>query len=139
MPVHISRAVVWAFATLSVTPFLLHGASGSVERGKYLVENVAMCGDCHTPATAQGPDMSKWLKGSVLGFQPINPIPGWHKTAPDLTGTSRLFQRWGEAGMVKFLETGMGPSGHKADPPMPTYKMHAADAEAVVAYLKSLK
>jgi len=28
--------------------------AAKVERGKYLVENVGMCGDCHTPRNERG-------------------------------------------------------------------------------------
>jgi len=110
------------------------------ERGKYLVDEVGACGSCHTPRGADGkPDTAKYLKGATLNIAPIEPVQGWHKTSPDLTSTSRLFVRWKEEGMVKFLETGINPAGHVAEAPMPTYKMKHEDAEAVVAYLKSLK
>jgi mono/diheme cytochrome c family protein len=114
--------------------------SDKVARGKYLVEEVAQCGNCHTSKTSEGAlDKEKWLKGMTLDFEPMQPVKGWHKTSPDLTPGSRLWQRWGEAGLVKFLSTGLGPSGKPADPPMPMYKMTQEDAEAVVGYLKSLK
>ena len=40
---------------------------------------------------------------------------------------------------MQFFMTGLAPNGQPARPPMPQYKMNRADAEAVVAYLKSLK
>ncbi len=111
-----------------------------VAYGKYLVEEVAKCQDCHTPRADNGElDATKWLKGATLDFEPNRESKGWHKTCPDITSSSRLFARWGEPGLVKFLETGVGPSGHAADRPMPAYKLRPADAEAIVAYLKSLK
>jgi mono/diheme cytochrome c family protein len=128
--------LVWI--TLACACTLL--AQVQVERGRYLLEEVAKCQDCHTPRGERGePDKTKWLKGAVLDFQPIQPMPKWHKTAPDLTPAGSLWQRWGEQGLVKFLSTGTGPSGNPADPPMPAYKMKAEDAEALVAYLKTLK
>ncbi len=110
-------------------------------RGKYLVEEVARCQECHTPKLPDGQlNREKWLKGAVLNVQPIDPIKGWHKTSPDLTASGRLWQgRWGQAALVKLLSTGLGPGGNPADPPMPTYKMTQDDAEAVVEYLKTLK
>jgi mono/diheme cytochrome c family protein len=110
-------------------------------RGKYLVEEVARCQECHTPKLPDGQfNKEKWLKGVVLNVQPIDPIKGWHKTSPDLTASGRLWQgRWGQAALVKLLSTGLGPGGNPADPPMPTYKMTPDDAEAVVEYLKTLK
>jgi hypothetical protein len=111
-----------------------------IERGKYLVEEVARCQECHTARTAEGKfDDTKWLKGSTLKIQPIEEMKGWHKASPDITSTSRLWQRWGDSGMVKFLTTGVNPGGNPAGPPMPAYKMRQDDAEAVVEYLKSLK
>src|SRR5277367_4466277 len=112
-----------------------------IGRGKYLAEEVARCQECHTPKLADGQfDKDKWLKGTALNVQPIDAIKGWHKASPDLTATGRLWQgRWGQAVLVKFLSTGLGPSGKPADPPMPMYKMTQDDAEAVVEYLKSLK
>lgn len=126
---------------LSALPFVSQGLAQSdkIARGKYLVEEVAKCQECHTPKTAEGQfDKEKWLKGAVLNVQPIEPIKGWHKTSPDLTKGSRLWSRWGEAGLVKFFTTGLGPSGKPADAPMPTYKMTPDDAAAIVAYLNSL-
>ena len=115
-------------------------AAGEVDRGKYLVEEVAKCQNCHTPRGADGQlDQTKWLKGAALDFQPMQPMKEWHKTSPDLTPGSRLWQRWGEKGLTEFLKTGLGPSGHAADPPMPSYKLNSDDAEAIVQYLKSLK
>jgi len=115
-------------------------AESPAERGKYLVEGVAQCGDCHTPAGEKGvPDRARWLKGATLTFGPLQPVPGWRKAAPDLTPAGALWKNWGEKGLVKFLTTGLGPAGHPADPPMPAYKMKPEDAQAVVAYLKSLK
>lgn len=119
---------------------LLAADSDKIAQGKYLVDEVAKCGDCHTPMTEDGKvDTSRWMKGSTLPFAPIGNIPDWHKTAPDLTSSGRLFTRWKEEGLVKFLTTGVGPNGHAADPPMPAYKLKQDDAEAIVAYLKTLK
>jgi len=123
-----------AAATLSAAD------ADSVARGKYLVEEVSKCSDCHTPRMPDGkPDMSKYLKGGPLSFQPIDTIPGWHKTTPDITSTGRIWARWGDEGSVKFFETGQNPRGGAADPPMPAYKMTHSDAQAVVDYLRSLK
>ena len=96
---------------------LAKAADDQVERGKYLVEEVAKCGDCHTPFQNGQPDRSKWLKGATLPFAPTVEVPNWHKTAPDLTPEGRIFQRRGEKGLVTFLTTGKGPRGNAADPP----------------------
>lgn len=110
-------------------------------RGKYLVEEVAKCQDCHTPKLlgSGGPVLSAWLKGSTLDYTPVNQTPGWRAVTPDITASGPLWARWGEDGMVKFLETGNNPRGKKAGPPMPAYTLSHDDAVAVAAFLKSLK
>jgi mono/diheme cytochrome c family protein len=114
--------------------------AGLLERGRYLVEEVGQCHHCHTPKLEDGRfDRTRWLKGAVLDFAPMNPVPDWHKTSPDITGAGRLFERWGDKGMLEYLKTGLTPKGKPAGPPMPAYKLKAEDAEAVVAFLKSLQ
>jgi mono/diheme cytochrome c family protein len=110
-----------------------------LQRGKYLVEEVARCQECHTPKTASGEfDATKAFKGTKLNIAAIEPMTGWHASSPDLTSTSPLWQRWGMDGMVTFLETARNPRGGKAGPPMPAYTMKTEDAQAIAAYLKSL-
>jgi mono/diheme cytochrome c family protein len=121
-----------------LTP-LVRAQDGQVAKGKYLVENVGLCGDCHTPMLPTGqPDSARFLKGAPLTFQSIQPIPKWNTKTPDLTPQGRLWKNWGENGLRQFLQTALDPRGHPADPPMPAYKFNAQDAEAVVAYLKTL-
>jgi mono/diheme cytochrome c family protein len=106
-----------------------------IQRGSYLVNNVAGCGDCHSPRMANGaPDKSHWLQRAPLFFAPLQPIPNWAKQAPDIAGLTV----WNEEDIVKLLETGALPNGQRPNPPMPSYRMRSRDARAVVAYLKSL-
>ena len=127
-----THLLIWSVASL--------GADDRAAYGKYLVEEVAKCQDCHTPRLENGqPDKTKWMKGATLDFQPVNPVPRWHKTSPDITPSGRLWQRWGEPALLKYLQTGLTPKGTPADPPMPAYKLTPKDAEAVVEYLKTLK
>ncbi len=135
----ISHLLTW-LPLLAIWAVPLPGQEAAVARGKYLVEEVAKCQDCHTPKNERGePDAAKWMKGGPLSFQPVHPVPGWHMAAPDLTSTGRIWTRWGDDGFVKFMTTGLNPRGHAADAPMPAYKLTGEDARAVMAYLKSLK
>jgi mono/diheme cytochrome c family protein len=112
----------------------------AVSYGKYLVEEVAKCGDCHTPRKATGEfDEEKRLKGAPLDAPANCDVKNWAKVAPDLTSSGRLFSKWGERGMMKYLETGLNPQGTTSHPPMPAYKLRPHDAEAIVAYLRTLK
>lgn len=107
-----------------------------IARGEYLVKGIGGCGDCHTPYNEKGqPVMSQWLKGAKLTFAPTVPVPNWADTSVPIAG----LDGWDEQKAVQFLMTGLAPNGQPARPPMPQYRMNKADAEAVVAYLKSLK
>ena len=109
-------------------------------RGKYLVEEVAKCQDCHTPKMQDGSFIkSQWMKGSTLDFTPVSPVPGWRSKTPDVTPNGALWKRWGEDGLMKFLQTGKGPRDNKPGAPMPAYLLKRDDAEAVVAFLKTIQ
>jgi len=111
-------------------------AKAQIARGEYLVKGIGQCGDCHTPFTITGGFvMDKWLQGKKLEFGPLIPIPFWADTAPNIAG----LPGWDTEKAVQFFMTGIAPNGEAARPPMPAYHMNRADAEAVVAYLKSLK
>jgi mono/diheme cytochrome c family protein len=117
----------------------MSGQDARIERGKYLVEEVARCQECHTPKTETGEfDKTQWLKGATLVGVPATPVKGWHQKSPDITSTSALWARWQVEGFSKFLQTAKNPRGGSAGPPMPAYMMKADDADAVAAYLKSL-
>ena len=44
-----------------------------------------------------------------------------------------------DADFIKLLTTGIARTGMPPNPPMPPFRMTRADAEAVLAYLKTLK
>jgi mono/diheme cytochrome c family protein len=128
----------WALITF-VTGGVIAAQDSKVQRGKYLVEEVARCQECHTPRTETNDfDRANWMKGATLVAAPSTPIQGWHQKSPDITSASALWQRWGDEGVVKFLETAKSPRGGKAGPPMPAYTLSHDDAEAIATYLKSL-
>ena len=109
--------------------------AGLVSRGQYIVENVAMCGTCHTPRTATGePDRSRWLAGAPVPYQPSRPTADWPTIVPRIAGLPPA----SNAGMITLLTTGIWITGKQLKDPMPKFHMTVADAEAVLAYLKSL-
>ena len=108
---------------------------GEIERGRYLVEEVAKCPECHTPRKPNGElDAAAWLRGAPIWIKPIAAIPNWADNAPALAGLPSFT----EAQAEKVLEEGTGPNGEDLRPPMHIYHMAPADARAIVAYLKSL-
>jgi mono/diheme cytochrome c family protein len=108
-------------------------SSAKVQRGKYLVVEVAHCGDCHTPMNEKGePLTGKWMQGTALTFKPMAPMP-WSDASPNIAG----LPRWKTREAVGFLMNGK-LNGQGPKPPMPEYHLARRDAEAMVAYLKSL-
>lgn len=105
-------------------------------RGAYIVNGVAGCNDCHSPRTRQGQLVrGRELSGSPLLFVNTVPMP-WANAAPKIRG---LPEGWTEGQLARFLQNGKRPNGSEARPPMPPYRMNAADARAVAAYIHSLK
>jgi hypothetical protein len=78
------------------------------------------------------PVKEKWMQGTVLMFKPTLTMP-WADASANIVG----LPGWSTQDAVSFFMTGkykgLGPK-----PPMPDYHLTRRDAEAVVAYLKSL-
>lgn len=107
----------------------------AIDRGKYLVENVAMCTECHTPRLPNGElDRSRWLQGAQIWIMPVQPDPNWAMRAPGLAG----LQGFSDEQAEDVLEHGVGPNGLAIQRPMHIYHMNHDDALAIIAYLKSL-
>ena len=107
-----------------------------VERGRYLVNHVAMCVQCHTPRDGRG----ELLERRLLQGAPVplaSPYPeDWALRAPWLAGLPGI----PEADLVHLLRTGIVPrTGRPPAPPMPPYRLSEEDAKAVAAYLNSLR
>ncbi len=108
--------------------------STDVAHGQYLVESVAMCGQCHTPRDMSGRlDRSKWLEGAAVPWMPAQSQSIWPLLAPRIGGTPPA----SDADMVKLLTTGIWTNGEPLRFPMMPYRMSEADARAVIAYLKT--
>ena len=106
-----------------------------VERGRYLVEEIAKCPECHTPRDSRGQlDHEAWLQGAPIWIRPVRHIQNWADQAPALAGLPSFT----EEEMERVLEKGIGPEGEELRPPMHTYHMAPTDAQAIIAYLKSL-
>ena len=109
---------------------------GDVARGKYIVEDVAMCGNCHTPRLPDGElDRSRWLAGAPVPYLPAQPTSDWPIQAPRLAGSPPATT----AGMITLLTTAAWTDGKPLRNPMPHFHMTRSDAEAVVAYLRALR
>lgn len=107
-----------------------------VDRGAYIVNAIAHCGDCHTPRTPQGaPDMSKMLAGAMIEGQVAPNI-----TPHDATGIGT----WSEEEIAALLRTGERPDGSEVGGLMKLsvdggyVNMTESDALAIAAYLETV-
>ena len=110
--------------------------SRDVARGEYLVRDVAMCWQCHTPRRSDGSvDDARWLLGGPVVIEPMRPVENWADVAPRIAGlppdTDQQF--------ITLMTTGIARTGRPPRPPMPQFHLTRRDAEAVLAYLKSLR
>jgi Cytochrome c len=143
------RTITMLFAVMMLTAGLMISADtapgdagaqeaankAQIERGRYLVEEVAKCPECHTPRNERGElKRDAWLRGARIWIRPVPPITNWADRAPALAG----FPSFTEAEGERVLEKGTGPEGEELRPPMHIYHMKHADAQAIIAYLKSL-
>jgi len=123
------------------------GAAGGVvltakqARGEYLVDAVNACGDCHTPQTATGPDLTHYLAGNATFVQlPSGDALPTRNLTNDPTG---LMNRTDDE-IKNMFQNGVRPTatGSEAlNPVMPYYVFHnmdADDADAIVAYLRTV-
>jgi mono/diheme cytochrome c family protein len=104
-------------------------------RGRYLVEEVAKCTECHTPRDANNQlDRSRWLQGASIWIEPVRQTLNWAQFAPPLAGLPSL----SDEQMERVLEKGQAANGREIQPPMHIYHLNQGDAQAVIAYLRSL-
>lgn len=106
-------------------------------RGKYIVEQVALCVECHTPRDSNGVLLrTEYLKGAPVPVQsPPYPQMKWALKAPAIAGLPGYSEQQG----IRLLTEGITRDGRTPDPPMPRYRLNRSDAQAVVAYLRSLQ
>jgi mono/diheme cytochrome c family protein len=113
-------------------------ATEQVNRGAYLSNALAHCGECHTPRNKLGGlDRDKWLAGSGNG--PEGAI------VPNLTPDPGTGLGWTVQQIADYLKSGATPEFDFAGSLMAdviehnTGKLTDADRLAIAAYLKALK
>ncbi|MFC0386511.1 c-type cytochrome [Muricoccus vinaceus] len=106
-------------------------------RGRYLVESIAGCGNCHTP---QGPDGNlpglTLAGGMVFDEKPFRAVSSNITPDPE-TGIGR----WTDAQIILAIREGKRPDGTIIGPPMPIelYRgLSDRDVAAMVAYLRTV-
>ena len=107
------------------------GLPESVLRGRYLVEGLGHCAECHTPRGLLGNlQLSNWLNGAAH--------PSGKGRIPALRGID-----WSEADIAEYLKSGFTPDfdtagAEMADVVENTSKLSDEDRMAIAAYIKAL-
>lgn len=133
-PFTIRRGIgLWKLVNMSPDWVLEHADTPELERGRYLVEALGHCAECHTPRDVTGGlDRSQWMKG-----------------APNPSGKGRIASispdklKWSETDIAYYLETGLTPDYDSAGGQMVSVianmgHLTAKDRAAIAAYLKAL-
>ena len=109
--------------------------AGNVERGRYLVERVVMCGECHSTRDQDGNIVSGTrFRGGPMPVRPTWPVD-WPSAFPRIAG----LPGYTDAQAMRLLTQGaIKRDGTQLRMPMPRFRMNAQDAADVIAYLRSL-
>src|SRR5262245_61750283 len=107
-------------------------------RGRYLVQAAAHCGECHTPRTwTGGLDRSRWLAGSRDGPE--------GELAPNITPDEETgIGEWSIEDLTWYLETGLKPDGDDTQGLMAEVIRHGfaqlapEDRTAIARYLQTV-
>ncbi|MBO9431507.1 cytochrome c [Sulfitobacter sp. R18_1] len=133
-PFNIRRGLGAWKALFSHDDFVMSEApDAEVERGRYLVEGLAHCGECHTPRNALGAlDRGAWLTGA--------PNPSGKGRIPGITPDQL---DWSKPDLVAYFTSGFTPEydsagGEMAEVVSNLAQLPESDREAIAAYLKAL-
>lgn len=123
----------WKFLYLDPSWVVTGALTPEETRGRYLVEALGHCGECHTPRDALGGmDRARWLAGG--------PVPGGKGKFPNITPAALP---WSERDIVEYLTSGFTPDfdsagGHMALVVENTAHLPESDRAAIAAYLKTV-
>jgi len=128
----------WLVAALSMAAGAA-AADTPLERGKYLVEGILTCGNCHTPRVQGGAlDTARLHAGGPQTWETSEyKVKGANITPDRETGIGG----WSADQVLRAIRDGVRPNGQQLSPQMPYgyYKIFTpSDLEAVVAYVRSL-
>ncbi|HKS65363.1 MAG TPA: c-type cytochrome [Xanthobacteraceae bacterium] len=133
----IVRGLMFAAALVASAGSAL--AQAPVERGKYLVNTIMTCQNCHTPKGERGaPVFERDLSSGLSWDEPPFKVTASNITQDKETGIGS----WSDADIKKALQKGERPNGVRLAAIMP-YDFYEiltpGDLNAIVAYLKTVK
>lgn len=124
---------IWKILFLHDDWVLQTAATPQIERGRYLVEALGHCGECHTPRNLLGGlQVSRWLGGG--------PNPSGKGTIPNITPGAL---DWSDPDLVNYFKTGFTPDydtagGEMAEVVENLSNLPPEDLDAIVAYLRAV-
>ncbi len=124
---------LWKRLNLKPGWVLADAASAEIARGRYLVEALGHCAECHSPRDATGGlDRSRWMQGA--------PNPSGKGKIPAIDPGNL---KWSAGDIAYYLETGFTPEYDSAGGQMTKVvnslaHISAEDRNAIAAYLKAL-
>ncbi len=110
-------------------------AEPSLERGTYLVEGPAACGNCHSPMGPEGPVPDMHLAGRLVEETPV-----YTAIAPNITPAGRITE-WSDVELARSIREGVRPDGSVIGPPMPIMLYRGLsddDVMSMVMYLRQV-
>jgi mono/diheme cytochrome c family protein len=129
---------LWKMVFLDGEPLVPDPAhTASWNRGRYLVEGVAHCAECHSPRNVAGAVVdSKRFSGA--------PDPEGNGYVPNITADDTGIGYWSQHEIATYLDNGISPTNIPAGGSMAAIIVNMshltpADREAMGEYLKSLK
>ena len=133
-PFNIRRGIgLWKQLYLTEAPVMKDAPTSEIARGRYLVEALGHCAECHTERNAIGGlDRAAWLAGA--------PNPSGKGRIPDITPASL---DWSAADLVEYFTTGFTPDYDSVGGEMVAVVGNLAllpqsDRAAIASYLKGL-
>ena len=137
-PFSIRRGVgFWKRRYLDPDPVVEADSQGvQFERGRYLVEALGHCAECHTPRDRfGGVDPSRWMTGA--------PNPNGEGSVPNITPHADGLGSWSQRDISYYLESGFTPDfdsvgGSMVEVQENMARLTAADRDAIATYLKSI-
>ena len=109
--------------------------SGNVEHGRYIVENVIMCYECHSTRDERG----NIVPGTRFRGGPMPMRPTWNTDWPlQIPRIAGLPGYDDDAAMRLLTQGAIRRDGTQLRYPMPRFHMSQQDAADVIAYLRTL-
>jgi mono/diheme cytochrome c family protein len=140
----ITRQAAFALALLAPLAVAAQPPTAGLERGRYLVESILACGNCHTPKTPGGePVASRNLSGGGLTFS----VPPFSGPSSNITPDRESgIGAWSDDDIKRAIVEGRRPShGRLPNSELAVVMatpffaaLTAPDLDAVVAYLRSV-